>query len=73
VNRRYPDPYPDLLRKDQIQTYILKRTGTLVSKQRIGGWIARGELWIMQRSVRYGGGRFTRKLWVDNLIKKYSA
>ena len=61
----------DLLFLDQIQTYILKMTGTLVTKARVGRWIARGKLVVMclPGRPRY---RVTRKRYVNDLIRRYS-
>lgn len=61
----------DLLALDQIQGYIRKRTGTLVSRQRIGRWINRGELVVMRLPGRKKY-RVTRKAHVDDLIRRYS-
>lgn len=66
------DPYPDLLRRDQIQAYFFKRTGTLVTLHRIGRWIAAGEIPMIRRPRRYGGGWFTRKAWLEALIARHS-
>ena len=61
----------DLLLLDQIQNYIYRQTGTLVSRQRIGRWINRGELVVMRLPGRKKN-RVTRKRYVDDLIRRYS-
>jgi len=65
--------YPDLVSKEQIQTYLLKRTGVLVTKQRIGRWISSGEIRLIKFPRREGGGHYTRRLYLDALVRKYSA
>ena len=66
------DPYPDLIQKDRIQQWLYERTGTRVSKCRIGRWITTGEIPLIQRPRRYGGGQYTRGVYLDALIARYS-
>jgi len=70
--KRRPDPYPDLIPRTQIQTYLRKRTGTLVTKHRITRWITTGEIPMIQRPRWAGGGMFTRKVYLDTLIARHS-
>ena len=65
-------PYPDLVPRQQIQTYLLKHTGTLVSKRRIGNWIAAGEIRLISVPCCGGYKWFTRRAYLDELIVKYS-
>jgi hypothetical protein len=62
----------DLLALDQVAAYIIKRTGTLVTRTRIGRWINSGELPTLRRFGR-GGYHVTRRCYVDDLIRKYTA
>jgi predicted deacylase len=62
----------DLLLLDQVQSYIAKQTGTLVTRCRIGRWVASGDLLTLRRSGR-NGYRATRKAFVNDLIEKYTA
>lgn len=64
--------YPDLIQRKQIQTYLRKQTGVLVTQCRIGLWIARGEIPLIHFPKKEGGGYYTRRLWLDTLIKRYS-
>jgi hypothetical protein len=68
-----PDPYPDLVPRKQIAQYLFKRTGTRVSEQRIGRWIAAGEIPMIRRPRNRGGGLLTRKYYLDELISRHSA
>ena len=63
---------PDLLLREQIVPFIYKRTGVYVTETRIGRWIASGDLLMLRRTGR-GGFYATRKRFVDDLIKKYTA
>lgn len=67
-----PMPYADSIPKDRIAAYIYKRTGAQVSRQRIARWINSGQLAMMKRPRCLGGGCFTRKKWVDDLIAAYA-
>ena len=64
--------YPDLIRREQIQAYLRKHTGILVSKQRIGRWITAGEIRLIKIPQRQGGGWWTRKSYLNELIRHYS-
>jgi hypothetical protein len=61
----------DLLFLDRVQDYIYRQTDTLVSRQRIGRWVNRGELTVMRLPGRRKY-RVTRKEYVDDLIRRYS-
>jgi hypothetical protein len=64
--------YPDMIPKKQIQTYLRKHTGILVTSHRIARWISSGEIPLIKYPKREGGGYYTRRLYLDNLIKRYS-
>ena len=67
-----PNPQPDWIPRKLIRAAIRKRTGTLVSERRIGGWIARGELTMLKAPSGRGHAWFTTKKWLDELIRRYS-
>lgn len=71
MTHKPPAWHKTLIPRAQIQAYLFKRTGTLVSKRRIGDWIARGE--IKQISVPCGGGYkwYTTRKYLDALIDRY--
>jgi len=64
--------YHDLVPKNQIQTYLLKHTGQLVTPRRIALWIKSGDIPLIKFPRREGGGLRTRRVWLDALIRKYS-
>lgn len=66
----------DLIPRDQIQTYLRKRTGTLVSKQRITRWVNAGELRtvrIPRRCKWCKPGLYISRQSLETLISRYSA
>ncbi len=65
----------DLIPRAQIQQYLLKRTGTLVTKTRIGNWIGRGELRLVQiprRCEWCKPGLYVTRQSLKDLIVRYS-
>jgi hypothetical protein len=68
-----PPCYPDLVPRDQIQTYLRKHTGTLVSKNRIGRWIAAREIRMISVPCRGGYKWYTRRAYLEELVRRYSA
>ncbi|MBE3045968.1 hypothetical protein IMZ48_26200 [Candidatus Bathyarchaeota archaeon] len=65
--------YSDLVPRAQIQTYLRKHTGQLVSKNRIGRWIAAGEIRMIKVPCAGGHKWFTRRAYLESLITRYSA
>jgi hypothetical protein len=43
-----------------------------VTSHRIARWISSGEIPLIKYPKREGGGYYTRRLYLDNLIKRYS-
>jgi hypothetical protein len=70
--KRRPPPYPDMVPKDQIQTVILKMTGTLVTKRRIGDWISQGEIRMISVPCCGGHKWYTRRTYLEGLIARYA-
>ena len=64
--------YPDLIRRDQIQAYLRKQTGVLVSKQRIGRWIAKGELRTVAEPCAGGNRWYVTRRSLEALIRRYA-
>ena len=72
VTGRNPLPYPDAIARDKIRDYIHRKTGVMITKCRQSRAIASGELLMMTRPRRLGGGVFSRKSWVDDYIRRNS-
>jgi hypothetical protein len=68
-----PQPRPDWIPRERIRAAIRKRTGTLVSEQRIGRWIVSGELQMLKAPSGRGYRWYTTGAWLDELIRRYSA
>ena len=62
----------DLLFMDMVIPYIHKRTGTTVTRCRVGRWINSGDLSVL-RLPGYRKYRVTRRCYVDGLICKFTA
>jgi hypothetical protein len=58
--------------RDRIQAVIRKRTGVLVTEQRIGGWITAGELRMLKVPSGRGYKWYSTPEWIDDLIRRHS-
>lgn len=66
-----PQPRPDWIPREQIQAVLRKKTGVLVSKQRIGRWINTGELKTLKAPSGRGYRSYTTEAWLDSLVEKH--
>ncbi|MEN6534525.1 MAG: hypothetical protein ABFD89_12735 [Bryobacteraceae bacterium] len=67
-----PRTYPGYIPRKRIRAVIRKKTGTLVSEQRIGRWINTGELQMLKVPSGCGYCWFTKDAWIEDLIRRYS-
>ncbi len=65
---------PNWIPREQVQTWLHKRTGVLVTERRIGRWIVRGELHTVKvPRRREGAGLYVTKDSLEALVRKYRA
>jgi len=67
-----PLPYADVVPVDRIQDYLYRKTGTLIKKPKIGGYVRSKVIRTITRPRRCGGGTFTRRAWLDDFIRRNS-
>ena len=65
--------HPDWVPRAQVQAYLRKRTGTLVTKYRITHWITTGELRTVKAPCCGGYKHYVTKESLEKLIAHYSA
>ena len=65
--------YPDWVLRAQVQAYLHKRTGTLVTTWRITHWITAGELRTVKVPTCGGYKHYVTKESLEKLIAHYSA
>lgn len=70
-NRPWHLDNPDYIPVSKIQTYLTKRTGVVLTRRQIGYWIGQGEIKVLHMLRRLGGGRWTRKSWLEEFVQRH--
>lgn len=62
----------DLIKIIDVQQYIFKKTGTMITNYKLYYWVKSGELPLVKPQDKDKRYRWTLKRYVDQLIERYS-